>query len=413
MKRVLIVCDLFPPAFGPRMGYLCKYLEPLGWEPVVVTERVPSGGFEMLSHTCEVYAVDCYPAKRAWLRKWKWIAVQLVSLFFDYKGWKLKRVARRVMAAGKFDLVLCSTYRTFPLRAAASLAREGGIPLVADLRDIIEQYAGSEFIAHRIPEIPLLKPLLVSIFRKQNLRERNAVLRAAEAVTTVSPWHVDILSQFNANMHLIYNGFDPEIFFPQPQKTAQFVITYTGRLLSLAMRDPSLLFAGLRRLADEGLLSPENCRVDWYVDDGSWRLIAAEAEKWGVSLFMCQRGYVPAADIPRILNQSSLLLLLTNKSAGKGPKGVMTTKLFESLAVRKPILCVRNDEGVLQETLRKTGAGCAASTVEEVCAFLRTNFQVWQQNGYTEALVRDEAIAPFSRKEQAAQFVRLFESLKK
>ena len=179
------------------------------------------------------------------------------------------------------------------------------------------------------------------------------------------------------------------------------------------MRDPSLLFAGLRRLADEGLLSPENCRVDWYVDDDSWRLIAAEAEKWGVSLFMCQRGYVPAADIPRILNQSSLLLLLTNKSAGKGPKGVMTTKLFESLAVRKPILCVRNDEGVLQETLRKTGAGCAASTVEEVCAFLRTNFLVWQQNGYTEALVRDEAIAPFSRKEQAAQFVRLFESLKK
>ena len=97
MKRVLIVCDLFPPAFGPRMGYLCKYLKPLGWEPVVVTEQVPSGGFEMLSHTCKVYAVDCYPAKRAWLRKWKWIAVQLISLFFDYKGWKLKRVARRVM----------------------------------------------------------------------------------------------------------------------------------------------------------------------------------------------------------------------------------------------------------------------------------------------------------------------------
>ena len=53
MKRVLIVCDLFPPAFGPRMGYLCKYLKPLGWEPVVVTERVPSGGFEMLSHTLQ------------------------------------------------------------------------------------------------------------------------------------------------------------------------------------------------------------------------------------------------------------------------------------------------------------------------------------------------------------------------
>ena len=77
MKRVLIVCDLFPPAFGPRMGYLCKYLTQMGWEPVVVTERVPSGGFEMLSHTCEVHAVDFYPSGRLWQKKAMWVAVQL------------------------------------------------------------------------------------------------------------------------------------------------------------------------------------------------------------------------------------------------------------------------------------------------------------------------------------------------
>ena len=36
-KKVLIVCDMFPPAFGPRMGYLCKYMRQAGWNPVVVT----------------------------------------------------------------------------------------------------------------------------------------------------------------------------------------------------------------------------------------------------------------------------------------------------------------------------------------------------------------------------------------
>lgn len=413
MKRVLILCDLFPPAFGPRMGYLCKYLRPLGWEPVVVTERVPSGGFEMLSQTCEVHSVDFYPAKQAWKRRLKWAAVQLLSLVWDYKNWKLKRVAQEVCKGKSFDVVLASTYRTFPLRAAASIAREKGWPLVVDLRDIVEQYAGSEFIAHRLPEVPLLKPWLISRFRQKSLRERNAALRRANAVTTVSPWHVSVLSRCHARVHLIYNGFDPAIFYPRRERTEQFVITYTGRLLSLAMRDPSLLFAGLRQLEAEHFLAPDICRVDWYVDDASWQLVRTEAEKWHVSPFMHRQAYAPAAAVPQILNRSSVLLLLTNRASGNGPKGIMTTKLFESLAVRKPILCVRNDEGVLEETLRETGAGCAASTVAEVCAFLKENFRAWQRDGYTQTAVRDVQIARFSRAEQAKQFVQLFESLQK
>ena len=50
MKHVLILCDLFPPAFGPRMGYLCKYIQRYGWEPVVVTENMPACNFRFLEH---------------------------------------------------------------------------------------------------------------------------------------------------------------------------------------------------------------------------------------------------------------------------------------------------------------------------------------------------------------------------
>ena len=37
MKRLLILCDMFPPAFAPRMGYLCKYLKRSGLEVHVVS----------------------------------------------------------------------------------------------------------------------------------------------------------------------------------------------------------------------------------------------------------------------------------------------------------------------------------------------------------------------------------------
>ena len=53
MKKVLIICDLFPPAFGPRMGYLCKYLRNYGWEPVILTEMVEENTFTLLAMQCE------------------------------------------------------------------------------------------------------------------------------------------------------------------------------------------------------------------------------------------------------------------------------------------------------------------------------------------------------------------------
>ena len=45
MNKLLIICDMFPPAFAPRMGYLCKYLTRMGWEVTVVRQyiRIPYG----------------------------------------------------------------------------------------------------------------------------------------------------------------------------------------------------------------------------------------------------------------------------------------------------------------------------------------------------------------------------------
>lgn len=75
--------------------------------------------------------------------------------------------------------------------------------------------------------------------------------------------------------------------------------------------------------------------------------------------------YVPASEIPGVLNRSSILLQLANTFASDGPKGFMTTKLFESMAVGKPLLCVKSDESCLEATIRNTRSGLAARTAEE------------------------------------------------
>lgn len=411
MKEVLIICDLFPPAFGPRMGYLCKYLESYGWRPVVITEHVGQDTFAFLSGSCEVVYVDFYNAGGRITGKLQWVCIHLLDFLFGYKDACMYREARKLMRRHTFSAVLCSSFRTFPLSAAAKAARGCGLPLVVDLRDIIEQYTGNEFISHPLPSFLGADRMIARFFKRKSLRERNRALGVADVVTTVSPWHVDVLKQYNRNVELIYNGFDPELFYPEQRKTDRFVITYTGRLLSTAMRDPSLLFEALRILSEKKELSADDCRVYWYVDDASRKIITEEADRHHVLPFMDFKGYVAAEDIPAVLNGSSVLLLLTNRAAGSGPKGIMTTKFFESLAVGKPILCVRSDEGLLAEAIRETNAGIAAMQADEVCGFLRHYYEEWKEKGYTSVNIDHAKLGQFSRKEQAGQFARILERL--
>ena len=411
MKKVLIICDLFPPAFGPRMGYLCKYLRNYGWEPVILTEMVEENTFTFLASQCEAEYINYYTAKSPFTRKLQWISILLLDLCFGYKDIRMYKEARKLVKNNKIDLVLCSSFRTFPLPAALKVATKYKLKMVVDFRDIIEQYTGDEFIAHSLPSLLGLNRLFISVFKRKSLRDRNRVLEKADYVTTISPWHVDILKQYNTNVELIYNGFDPELFYPEQKKTEKFIITYTGRLLSTAMRDPGLLFEALSIFSARNILTPDKCRVYWYVDETSRKIITEEAEKYQILPFMDFKGYVPASEIPSILNSSSVLLLLTNRAANSGPKGVMTTKFFESLAVEKPVLCVRSDESYLAEAINDANAGLAATNVNEVCDFLKSYYQEWKEKRYTSSSIKKSKLVRFSRKEQAKQFIQIFEKV--
>ena len=117
------------------------------------------------------------------------------------------------------------------------------------------------------------------------------------------------------------------------------------------------------------------------MDKYSKEVLSKLAENYQISDYMDYFEYVPAAQIPEILNHSSILLQLANKMSESGPKGIMTTKLFEALAVEKPILCVRSDEAYLEETINKTHSA------------------------------ERENVKPFSRQKQADQFMQLFTHL--
>lgn len=411
MKRLLILCDMFPPAFAPRMGYLCKYLTRKGWEVHVVSEQIEDQTFAFLEgYAASVRYVSFYSTRYSLLRKIQWIVVMLLDWLFHYKDRKMYQVAASVLRQQDCQAILGCTYRTFPLPAAARLAQHFGLPFIADLRDIVEQYAAEEFIAHPLPLPRWLNRPIHARFRRRLLRDRNQALANASAVSSVSPWHVETLKAYNPHTHLIYNGFDPELFYPKALPTKLFTITYTGRVHSVALQDPSLLLEAIQSLDQRGMIYAKDFRVVWYTDQRSRSLIEQEAERFDVGKYMEYKSYVPAAEVPAILNQSAILLLLTNKSGDGGPNGILTTKFFEYMAVEKPILCVRSDEACLAETIQRTHSGLAATQVEEVCQFLLHYYKEWQVKGYTTSAVDHDQLRQFSRREQANLFAQLIEN---
>jgi glycosyltransferase involved in cell wall biosynthesis len=389
------------------MGYLCKYLARAGWEPVVLTESIHDQTFAFLTGHAPVHYIRYYKAKGRIARKVEKIRLLLADFFFNCKDRKMQKAGARLLKEGGFNAILCSVYRTFPLPAARKLAKRFDLPFVADMRDIIEQYPSHEYIAHPPHTFPWLDRQIIRIFRQKLLHDRNRALRAAACITTVSPWHVEKMKAYNPCVALIYNGYDPELFYPLRIPAAQFRLTYTGRLVGPNIRNPECLFQAIRTLSEAGEIHPNALRLCWYTDPASAQYFRALAERYAITAYMDYFGYVQADTIPMILNESSVLLQLANKADQKGPKGIMSTKLFEAFAVEKPLLLVRSDESFLEETICRAQAGIAARNAGDVCAFLRRYYAQWKEKGYTTITPRREVTESFSREKQAQQFMQI------
>ena len=398
-RKILIVTDSFPPNFAPRMGLLSYHLEKMGWDVTIISEDNSEIHYNLPNLPKKVYRYN-YQANAS---KTEYYLKSALNLIYDHKTNSFLNKFYKEIKNEYFDLVLCSTFNEFPLNLAYKISKKLNIPLLCDIRDLAEQF-GSKIYDTNGQTHNYIGRYFTNLLRKRRIQRRNYVLKKANAITTISPWHLDFIKRYNKNVYLIYNGFSEKDFIAKEVKSNSFNIVYTGRLLDLNTRNPELLFNAIEELKLEKL------RIVWYVDKTSKEIINKELENYPITKSISEiNDLVPVSAIPNLLNESSIILVLTNKSTEDGPKGIMTTKFFEAIGVEKPVLCVRSDEGCLSQVIKETNAGLAATNVEEVKSFITKKYKEWENNGFT----RQEIVSreKFSRENQAKQFVEIFNSL--
>lgn len=365
-QRILIVSDPYgKPAYAPRLRFLCDYLTEKGYEIVVYTEQFQPHDF---AHKYPIIEKPLYYNNAI-----QWAVYSFWSLLTDWRNRSFTKWVRQEAKGQPFDRVFCTTFSTFPLRTAYAIAHERHIPLLVDIRDLDEQVPNAQYQSHRQWWTRPFRQW----YRAVNIHRRNQVLRKADCITTVSPWHVDFLRPYCKNVHLIYNGYDPkQFFYAKDILSDTFLISYIGKIYEF--QDLSLVEQAIRELNIPAIQ---------------------------LNLHTPDHNPIPIHKVGDEIRRSSIVLVLTNPSA----HGMMTTKFFEALGCEKPILCVPSDEGCLAETIRETNAGIATSDIEEIKAFILDKYHEWQLHGYThQAVVNKER---FSRQHQAEQFEQLFLSL--
>ena len=388
LKRILIITDaVTKPLYTPRVRNLYHHFSQKGIEVEWLTEQheeIPSN-FNLKLHQIPFYK------HKGLLGKIEWTIKNILNLLFDYKNNYFTEKILTLTQNKQYDLVFCSTFHTFGLKSALKVSQKQNIPLHIDLRDIVEQCDTNEYNNSKIA-----LGLISKLYRNINISRRNKVLKQADSITTVSPWHADFIKQFNPNTHLIYNGYDSTLFQPRTTKTDYFDIIYTGKWYSPTLQDPTLLFQALAEINNPQI------RLIWYTNADVHSQISKLAQQHNLTTPLIINNYVPNNEIPNLLNQSSIILVLTNK----GNRGIMTTKFFEAIGVEKPILCIRSDEGCLAQTIQETNAGLAATNVTEVKEFILFHYNQWQKQGYTHTEIKNKE--QFSRQNQALQFEKIF-----
>ncbi|MBR2166250.1 MAG: glycosyltransferase family 4 protein [Paludibacteraceae bacterium] len=370
MKRFLVVSD--PPAapgYLPRVRFLCEYLVRKGCDVTLLTEEYQPLPFP---HSYPIETIKMYSGGIFdWLVKTVW------TLLTDWHNrvFACKALNTIHQTPDTFDFVICSAFSDFPLGAAQRIANKLQVPLLCDIRDLDEQVENSRYQYHHQTwwTMPFRR-----LYRAVHIRRRNKVLRAADNITTVSPWHAEFIKQFNPNVQVLYNGFDDKQFYPEDIRTNQFTISYIGSLFE--WQQPAL--TKVRQVIEElnkSQLNPQQSKI------------LLDIHTPGCSP-------VPYNRLGSAIRKSSIMLVLTSPDT----HGMLTTKFYEALGCEKPILCVPSDRGALAELIAFTKAGIATDDEQEMARFLLDKYQEWQKNGFTRQKVQHKE--HFARDAQYDQY---------
>ncbi len=414
-KKVLIISYYFPPAGGPgvqRILKFVKYLPKFGWEPVVVT--VKDGDFPAIDESLcadilknvSVYRIKAYEpyaiyrkitgkskneaipvgvlAKNddsSFIEKFaKWIRSN-VFIPDARIGWipLLNRNIKSIIDKEKPAVLLSSSPPHSLQIAARKIAKKFRLPWILDLRD---PWTDIYYYQNSLRTKPA--KCLDKYYEKKCLTSANTVL-------TVSPSIIrNLYENYNLkNLKLVYNGYDKRdiAIVNEPTPYDKFRISYIGNMKT--NQNPGGLWKALKSLVEtnNGFQKDLQIRLTGKIHSD----IKIGLKQTGLLNYCSFSDYVPHSMAVRKMKEAAALLFIIPQS--KDNRGILTGKIFEYLAVGRPLISVGPVTGDAAKIIRKAKGGEMYDYENSINLEKRilSIYQAWQTNNI-EKLAPDYSI---------------------
>ena len=311
------------------------------------------------------------------------------------KGWK--RIFVRILNSFPFNIIvgeggflfIMDAYR----KAKMNISEEGPNLVFTTFRPYASHIVGFllkrnhpsiTWIADfRDPHVdPLYKNTIFNGFQHWCNRQ---ILSSADLITAVSSGIADLFKRYNKNTYRLTNGFSLDAIPNQTKsQTNKFRIGYTGSMFADERR-PDLLLEAVSELIREGELSADKIEIVYAGPHSAyWEDIILQYELTDVFLDM---GNLSMKDARKLQAENQINILLT--SSHKKVKGIFTGKLFEYLAVSKPIIVIINGpkDEEYEEFMDEVNAGLVVyhqDNPKEIKEFILNIFKQWNTTGRIE-----------------------------
>ena len=398
MKRVLIITYYWPPSGGAgvqRWLKFVKYLRSFNWEPIVFT--VENGEFPVLDFDLikeipdgvEVLTVPAWePYKMYKLFSGRNKSDGINSGFLSEKKGSglIESISKWIRGnlfipdARKFwikpanqflneylqnhpvDVIISSGPPHSTHLIALSLKKKFQIPWLSDFRD-------------PWTNIDFYKDLKLTKRADQKHRKlENDVLVQSDIVLTIGRQLSNELKILGAKrVEIIENGFDPQDFLEDKncELDEKFSIAHIGSFTP--SRNHMVLWKALSYLVNkkEEFKSKLEIKLIGKVDYS----VLQSIKDFGLDTYVKKIDYVPHNEVIKHQKSSKLLLLMVNNTPNA--KGIVTGKVFEYMASKRPILAIGPKDGDLGEILSKTSTGvvCDYENVENLSSTIWSIFK--------------------------------------
>ncbi len=421
MKKVLIITYYWPPSGGAgvqRWVKFVKYLRDFGWEPIIYIPENPHypildksfekdlpENLQIIKHPIwEPYSFYkkfmgmkkeekvqhgfIQEKKQSSLKQS--ISIWIRSNFFipdARKFWikpSIKYLSKYFSQHEKPDVIVSTGPPHSMHLIAMGVKKKLNIPWVADFRD---PWTGIDFY----DQLKLTK----WADRKHRRLERQVLTNADKVISVGWNWAKELNKLGAKKVDVITNGFDDMDFKSVKTlnvKSDKFSLSHIGSLNK--DRNSSVLWSALSELVKENPKFKDRLeiklvgKVDHYVFE--------DLDKAGLKEFLNKIDYVPHKEIPNVLRNSDILLLLLNNTPNI--EGIITGKIFEYLAAQRSILCIGSGTGDASKIIKETNSGTAVdfNDKDQMKEFILKEFEKY--NSGTKSFSDKSEIYKYSRR---------------